>query len=70
MSVLKEAIENSNFRGEVTPFISENKSVDSVIGHQNCFQGKCDTGNKENLTIHIFCVPRFCRYLLSHQLSI
>lgn len=46
MLVLKEAIENSNFTRQVKPCITENKSVDFVIGHQNFFQKKSDMGNK------------------------
>lgn len=33
MFVLKEVIENFNFRGEVILFILENKFVDFVIGY-------------------------------------
>lgn len=46
MLVLKEAIENSNFKGQVKPCVTENKSVDFVIGHQNLFQRKSNMGNK------------------------
>lgn len=61
MLVLKKAIENSNFTRQVKPCITENKSVDFVIGHPNFFQKNMiwET-NKENLGIHFCLLQDFC----------
>lgn len=65
MLVLKEAIENSNFTRQVKPCITENKSVDFVIGHQNFFQKNLIWEiNKENLGIHFCHLQDFCKFFL------